>query len=117
MGGQAPVVLIPCLKVCCEVIECVLLAEVILPYAASQRSLIMADKSNKTEGNVRGMFYVDVTCIDCGLCRETAHSNFKTNGDGDRSIVFKQPENDAEHHACSDAKGACPVEAIGDDGA
>ena len=32
----------------------------------------MADKSQKVVENVPGRFYVDVTCIDCDLCRNTA---------------------------------------------
>lgn len=32
----------------------------------------MADIDEKTPLNVPGKFYVDSSCIDCDLCRETA---------------------------------------------
>ena len=32
----------------------------------------MADRMDKVPENVPGRFYVDATCIDCDLCRETA---------------------------------------------
>jgi ferredoxin len=76
----------------------------------------MADKDDKNEGNVPGKFYVDSSCIDCDLCRETAPSNFGRNDDDGLSIVIKQPENDEEAALCAEAMEGCPVEAIGDDG-
>ena len=36
----------------------------------------MADATQKVSENVPGRFYVDETCIDCDLCRETAPGNF-----------------------------------------
>ena len=36
----------------------------------------MADIDEKTPLNVPGKFYVDSSCIDCDLCRETAPENF-----------------------------------------
>ena len=37
----------------------------------------MADLTQKLPENVAGQFYVDATCIDCDLCRETAPQNFR----------------------------------------
>lgn len=77
----------------------------------------MADKNNKVPDSVPGKFYVDTQCIDCNLCRDTAPANFRQNEAAGFSFVYKQPENDAEEAQCKEAKDACPVEAIGDDGA
>lgn len=76
----------------------------------------MADNTDKNEGNVPGKFYVDSSCIDCDLCRETAPNNFGRNDDEGYSIVTKQPVNEEEEAACVEAMESCPVEAIGDDG-
>src|SRR5271166_2177202 len=76
----------------------------------------MADAANKYAENIAGKYYVDNQCIDCDLCRETAPDNFKRNEDGGYSFVFKQPESPDEEARCKEAKEACPVEAIGDNG-
>jgi ferredoxin len=76
----------------------------------------MADKTQKTRENAAGRFYVDVTCIDCDLCRETAPANFiRLDAEG-YSYVTRQPAGPAEEAACLAAMEECPVEAIGDDG-
>lgn len=75
----------------------------------------MANAAEKYTQNVNGWFYVDVKCIDCDVCRETAPSNFDRNADGGHSFVSKQPENEEEAELCVEAMAACPVEAIGDD--
>jgi ferredoxin len=77
----------------------------------------MADSTQKAPENVSGRFYVDLTCIDCDLCRETAPANFARNDDDGHSFVFHQPETPEEEAACRAALEECPVEAIGDDGA
>ncbi|MGF1656204.1 MAG: ferredoxin [Verrucomicrobiales bacterium] len=77
----------------------------------------MADLDNKYPDNIDGKFYVDDTCIDCDLCRETAPENFKRNDDGGHSFVYKQPESEDEEKLCVEALEGCPVEAIGNDGA
>jgi ferredoxin len=76
----------------------------------------MADKAQKVPENVPGRFYVDVTCIDCDLCRETAPANFVRQDDDGYSFVFHQPDDPAEEAACLAALEECPVEAIGLDG-
>jgi ferredoxin len=76
----------------------------------------MADRSRKARENVPGAFYVDDTCIDCDLCRETAPTCFtRQEGEG-YSFVFRQPADPAEFAACLAALEECPVEAIGNDG-
>ena len=76
----------------------------------------MADKAQKVLENIPGRFYVDATCIDCDLCRETAPRNFVRQDDGGYSYVLRQPRDAAEEAACLAALEECPVEAIGDDG-
>ena len=76
----------------------------------------MAEKAQKVPENVPGRFYVDATCIDCDLCRETAPRNFVRQDDGGYSYVLRQPRDAAEEAACLAALEECPVEAIGDDG-
>ncbi len=77
---------------------------------------MMADREQKVPENVRGRFYVDVTCIDCDMCREKAGGNFgRKDGDG-YSYVYRQPRDAEEEAACRAAMAECPVEAIGDDG-
>ena len=76
----------------------------------------MAIKENAAPENVPGKYYVDDSCIDCDVCRQTAPDNFGHNEDEGYSFVVKQPENPDEEELCQEAMEACPVEAIGDDG-
>ena len=77
----------------------------------------MADPRDKLRDNAPGKFYVDRECIDCDVCRDTSPANFRRNDDSGYSYVYKQPENGEEFQLCEEAMNACPVEAIGDDGA
>jgi ferredoxin len=73
----------------------------------------MADLDQKVPENVAGRFFVDATCIDCDLCRETAPANFvRLDGEG-YSYVSRQPATPEEESACVAAMEECPVEAIG----
>ena len=76
----------------------------------------MADPLHKVPENVAGRYFVDVTCIDCDLCRETAPLNFQRDQAGRRSYVYQQPTDAAQEAACAAALEECPVEAIGRDG-
>jgi ferredoxin len=73
----------------------------------------MADAAHKLPDNVAGRYFVDRTCIDCDLCRETAPNNFTRNDAEGYSFVFQQPRDEAEERACGLAMDECPVEAIG----
>lgn len=76
----------------------------------------MPERERRVPENVPGRFYVDDTCIDCELCRETAPENF-ARADAQRySFVHRQPADGAEETACRLAMEECPVEAIGNDG-
>ncbi len=77
----------------------------------------MADPEQRVAENVDGRYYVDATCIDCDLCRETAPANFKRRDDAGYSYVDRQPIGAAQEAACLAAMEECPVEAIGLDGA
>jgi ferredoxin len=77
----------------------------------------MADKNQRVPENVPGRFYVDRTCIDCELCRETAPGSFARQDEDGYSYVKTQPRDAVEEAACRAALEECPVEAIGDDGA
>jgi ferredoxin len=76
----------------------------------------MADLAQKVPENVAGRFYVDATCIDCDLCRETAPANFVREDDEGYSYVKVQPRTPDEESACLAAMEECPVEAIGIEG-
>jgi ferredoxin len=73
----------------------------------------MADFTQKVPENVPGRFYVDASCIDCDLCRESSPSNFARLDDKAYSYVYNQPSTPAEEAACRAAMDECPVEAIG----
>ncbi len=77
----------------------------------------MAEVRDSLPDNVPGKFFVDRQCIDCDVCRDTAPRNFTRNDENGYSYVYKQPENAEELALCEEALMACPVEAIGDDGA
>ena len=76
----------------------------------------MADKHLKSPENVPGKYYVDNTCIDCGLCPDTAPTVFKRFNEGGYSIVHHQPATEQELILAEEAREACPSESIGDDG-
>ena len=76
----------------------------------------MPDKNEKVKENVYGSYYVDSSCIDCDVCRDTSPKNFTRNDENGYSYVYKQPETDEEFELCEEALSVCPVEAIGDDG-
>jgi len=75
----------------------------------------MADKANKHKDNVAGAWYVDTQCTFCQLCNDTAPDFFKAADD--HTFVGKQPSTPDEKALCQQALEACPVQAIGDDGA
>jgi ferredoxin len=77
----------------------------------------MAEVKDKLTENAPGRYYVDRQCIDCDVCRDTAPANFTRNDENGYSYVYKQPETSEELELCEEAFNACPVEAIGDDGA
>ncbi len=73
----------------------------------------MAELSEKVRENVPGRFFVDASCIDCDLCRETAPTCFARQDEDGYSFVARQPADADEEDACLAALEECPVEAIG----
>lgn len=76
----------------------------------------MAEFENRYPENVPGRFYVDVSCIDCDVCRNTAPTVFTRNDEGRFSYVYKQPETSEEIADCLEATEGCPTDSIGADG-
>ena len=77
---------------------------------------IMANQKQKTPENAPGRYYVDDSCIDCGLCPETAPQFFKRFDEGGYTIVHRQPQTSDELALAEKARDACPTESIGNDG-
>ncbi len=77
----------------------------------------MADKENRNETNMPGRYYVDDSCIDCDMCRESASDFFRRDDDIGYSIVYRQPETADELLMAEAALEGCPTQSIGNDGA
>jgi ferredoxin len=75
----------------------------------------VADKSARLTGNVKGRWYVDSSCIGCGLCSSTAPDTFALGDDG-QALVIHQPETADETELANQALNDCPVQSIGNDG-
>ena len=65
--------------------------------------------------NVAGRFYVDSSCVDCGLCPSTAPAHFRRDDEIGQSFVFRQPETPEEIALCQEALEGCPTESIGEE--
>jgi ferredoxin len=72
--------------------------------------------NDRLSQNTPGHYYVDSSCIDCDLCRESAPAFFTRNADIGQSIVHRQPVTDEEIAQCEAACSDCPTESIGNDG-
>jgi ferredoxin len=76
----------------------------------------MPNRNEKNPGNIPGPFYVDSSCIDCGMCPADAPGIFRRDDALGMSVVFHQPATVAEWQAAREAVSSCPTESIGDDG-
>jgi ferredoxin len=76
----------------------------------------MPERANRLPQNVTGDYYVDSTCVDCDLCRNTAPDFFKRDDEAGCSFVFRQPVTPEECVLAEEAKQGCPTESIGNDG-
>lgn len=76
----------------------------------------MADKNQKTSENIPGKYYVDNTCIDCGMCPAAAPQFFRRFDEGGYSIVYRQPQTADEIATANEALDGCPTDSIGNDG-
>jgi ferredoxin len=77
---------------------------------------VMANRNEKNPGNSAGPFYIDASCIDCDLCRETAPATFRRNDEIGQSIAYRQPATVDEIAIATQAMIDCPTESIGNDG-
>ena len=59
---------------------------------------------------MKGDYFVNDDCIGCEACMDLAPDNFGSKNMG--AYVKKQPVTAYERSNCTDAKSACPVEAI-----
>lgn len=75
----------------------------------------MPDILDRLPQNVPGRFYVDSTCIDCGLCPSTAPDHFRRDDDIGQSYVYHQPETEEEIALCREALEGCPSESISEE--
>ncbi len=73
----------------------------------------MLNIEDRLPQNAPGRFYVDSSCIDCGLCPGHAPDFFSRDNDIGQSIVFRQPVTDMEIQLCVEALEGCPTESIG----
>ena len=71
----------------------------------------MANPKKALPDNVKGNFFVDSSCINCGVSRHYAPETFGDNGE--YSFVKKQPLTDHEVLAVQQALFACPTASIG----
>ncbi len=76
----------------------------------------MAELHHRYSLNAPGVYYVDRECIDCELCSHHVPDLFARNDTGAHSFVIRQPATSEEIASCEEARSACPVEAIGNDG-
>ena len=71
----------------------------------------MADAKRRVASNVEGDFFVDTSCINCGVSRDYAAKTF--GDDGTHAFVKEQPSSEQDILAAQLALLACPVAAIG----
>jgi ferredoxin len=76
----------------------------------------MAEKTDRLTQNAAGNFYVDSTCVDCDLCRNTAPEFFQRDEETGFSFVYRQPVTPEQIGLAEEAKQGCPTESIGNDG-
>src|SRR5467141_3284642 len=85
-------------------------------FVQKQTDKTMSDKTNRLPQNVPGAYYVDSSCVDCDLCRNTAPDFFKRDEETGFSFVYQQPITPEEGLLAEEAKLGCPTESIGNDG-
>ncbi|KAA0212563.1 ferredoxin [bacterium] len=77
----------------------------------------MPDPQNRVAFNVPGRWYIDASCVNCGLCPAEVPDVFRETPDGISSYVWRQPQSPQGEAACEDMAGRCPTNSIGNDGA
>ena len=74
----------------------------------------MANILDRLPQNIPGRFFVDASCIDCGICCSNAPAHFRRDDGSGLSHIFRQPATDAESALCLEAVADCPAESIGE---
>ena len=75
----------------------------------------MAERTERLAQNAAGAYYVDSSCVDCDLCRNTAADFFKRDDEIGMSFVYHQPSTPEEMALAEEARQGCPSESIGND--
>jgi ferredoxin len=75
----------------------------------------MAERTERLAQNAAGAYYVDSSCVDCDLCRNTAPDFFKRHDEIGMSFVYHQPSTPEELALAEEARQGCPSESIGND--
>jgi glyoxylase-like metal-dependent hydrolase (beta-lactamase superfamily II)/ferredoxin len=73
----------------------------------------MARATARLPQNAPGDFFVDDSCIDCGVCRYVAAASFARADEVGLSFVRRQPASEAERTRALMALVACPTASIG----
>lgn len=71
----------------------------------------MADPKKRRSENVPGNFFVDSTCIDCGMCFWMGGDTFRE--ENDMAAVYRQPTTEKELFEAAQSLVSCPVGSIG----
>ena len=77
----------------------------------------MATITGRIPLNAADAYYVNSTCTDCSLCRDTAGDYFGRDEDSGLSYISRQPVTPEEIALVEEALNACPTASIGNDGA
>jgi ferredoxin len=81
-----------------------------------QTNTTMPNLTERLPANIAGAYYVDSTCIDCGLCHSIATAFFSRDDESSFSMVHRQPVLPEEIELAEEARLSCPTESIGNDG-
>jgi glyoxylase-like metal-dependent hydrolase (beta-lactamase superfamily II)/ferredoxin len=73
----------------------------------------MAKLAERLSENADGEFFVDSSCIDCGVCREIAPESYARSDSLGASIVRRQPQSQEEIVRAAMGLVACPTSSIG----
>ncbi len=76
----------------------------------------MANINDRLPVNVPGNWYVDASCVTCGMCDAAVPTVFRLMENLEHNYVHHQPATEEELRAAMDAKEHCPTESIGNDG-
>src|SRR6476469_7546305 len=82
----------------------------------ARKEICMAERMNRLPQNASGVYYVDASCVDCDVCRNTAPDFFKRDDEAAFSYVYRQPITPEERASAEEAKQGCPTDSLGNDG-